>query len=381
MSHQTGWNIGNLKFVRGVYTDRQIDRLVHLGRFKVPIRFFLAVPALLVGIGLCSSAFTQDLRRHVRAGSKITPERAESLEAELVENAEDLIARAQLLGYYFLRQFRDDEAHDKHREHVLWLIKNAPEANALAGPEARLSRGLFGDGYVAGKNAWSWHLENDPNNLAVLHHAAVFFTQSDRKLAIQLLERAQSIDAGDPEWARQLGHLHRLDSRLRDGKRDPKASMRALAQFERAYESSDELRRSYLLTDLGVTAFNAGAIEKAKDYAEAMLRGNGEGRNHGDRVHYGNLTLGRVALLDGDVEEAKVRLIAAGRTPGSPTLNSFGPDMTLASELLELGESEVVLAYFSLCSEFWRMDRGDLETWTGLVKGGDTPDFGRSLRF
>ena len=76
-----------------------------------------------------------------------------------------------------------------------------------------------------------------------------------------------------------------------------------------------------------------------------------------------------------------MRLIAAGRTPGSPQLNSFGPDMTLASELLELGESEVVLGYFSLCSEFSRMDRGRLETWTALVEGGATPDLSRNSRF
>ena len=346
----------------------------------MPIRFFFAIPALLLGTGFFSSGLTQDLRGHLRAGSKITPEKAASLEAELAENPEDLLARVQLVGYYF-RQFRDDAARDRHREHVVWLIKNAPEANALAGPEANINRVFSPEGYVEGKDAWSWHLENDPNNLAVLEHAAEFFTLSDRKLAIQLLERAQSIDAGDPGWARQLGQLHRLDSRLRDGKRDPEAVRRALAQFERAYELSDELRRGYLLTDLGTTAFNAGAIEKAKEYAKAMLEENGEGWNHGNRVHYGNLTLGRIALLEGRIEEAKLRLIAAGRTPGSPQLNSFGPDMTLAHELLELGESEVVLGYFALCSKFWRMDRGRLETWSTLVKGGQTPDFRQSRRY
>ena len=347
----------------------------------MPIRFFLATAALLAASGLCSSAFTQDLRSHVRAGSEVTPEQAESLEAELVENPEDLVVRAQLVGYHFLRQFRDDEAHDKHRKHVLWLIENAPEANALAGPEGTINHILDPDGHVEAKDAWSWHLENNPNNLEILNHAANFFRLSDKQLAIQLLERAQSLDPRDPDWARQLGHLHRLDSRLRHGKRDPEASKRALAQFERAYELSDELRRGYLLSDLGVAAFNAGEFEKAKEYAAAMLERNEEGWNQGNRIHYGNLPLGRLALLEGDIEEAKLRLIAAGRTSGSPQLNSFGPDMTLASELLELGESEVVLGYFSLCSEFWRMDRGRLKTWTALVEGGATPDFRQSLRF
>lgn len=99
MSYQTGWDFRNLKFGRGVYTDCQIDCLVHVRRFTMPSRFFLAIAALLVASGLCSSAFTQDLRSHVRAGSEITPEKAESLEAELVENPEDLVVRAQLVGY------------------------------------------------------------------------------------------------------------------------------------------------------------------------------------------------------------------------------------------------------------------------------------------
>ena len=295
-------------------------------------------------------------------------------------NPDDLVARAQLIGYYFI-QFLDEAARARRQEHVLWLIKNAPEANVLAIPEASINSTLETEGYVKGKDAWSWQLEHNPNNLEILNHAASFFRLSDTQLAIQLLERAQSLDAGDPEWARQLGQMHVLNSQLSEGERDPEASKRALAQFERAYELSDELRRSYLLKDLGTAAFNSGDFGKATEYAVAMLEGNGEGWNHGNRTHYGNLTLGRIALLEGDIKEAKSRLIAAGRTPGSPQLNSFGPDMTLARELLELGESEVVLVYLSLCSEFWEMDRGRLETWTAQVKGGETPDFSTSLRF
>jgi hypothetical protein len=60
--------------------------------------------------------------------------------------------------------------------------------------------------------------------------------------------------------------------------------------------------------------------------------------NYGNAVHTANLVLGRIALADGDVEEAKCLLLLAGQTPGSPQLNSFGPDMLFAEELLEKGE-------------------------------------------
>jgi hypothetical protein len=70
-------------------------------------------------------------------------------------------------------------------------------------------------------------------------------------------------------------------------------------------------------------------------------------------------------------------LLKAGATPGSPQLNSFGPNMALAKELLDKGEREAVLEYFTLCSKFW--DRDELKEWMALVKDGVTPKFGANL--
>ena len=350
----------------------------------MPIQLIRSAIVLLVGTGLCSSALAQDLRDEVYAGSNISQDEATSLESQLVESSEDLAARAQLVGYYDGQRFLNYAARVKHVEHVLWFIENAPEANLLAGPEVLIDEYFAADGYAKGKDAWSSHLENDPNNLRILKHSANFLRQDDRQLALQILNHAQSLDQEEPDWAEQLGQLHRLDSLdslLRDGARDPEADKRALAQFELAYELSDELRRGYLLPELGTSAFHVGNIEKATAYAEKMLEENVEDWNYGNRSHYGNLTLGRIALLEGNIEEAKSRLIAAGETPGSPQLDSFGPDMTLARELLERGETDAVLEYLSLCSKFWDLGRGDLEGWMAQIKDRKTPDFGSNLMF
>jgi hypothetical protein len=96
-------------------------------------------------------------------------------------------------------------------------------------------------------------------------------------------------------------------------------------------------------------------------------------------VHHGNLILGRIALRDGDMEKAKEHLLAAGQTPGSPQLNSFGPNMALARELLEKGEKQAVLEYFERCGSFWK--RAELESWARDVKAGEIPDFGANLDY
>jgi len=103
--------------------------------------------------------------------------------------------------------------------------------------------------------------------------------------------------------------------------------------------------------------------------------------DHGNAIHHGNLILGRLALRRGELDKAKQHLLAAGRTPGSPQLDSFGPNMTLALELIEKGERQAVLEYFELCARFWKLDRGQLKAWAATVKGGGTPDFGANLNY
>ena len=74
-------------------------------------------------------------------------------------------------------------------------------------------------------------------------------------------------------------------------------------------------------------------------------------------------------------------MLLAGDTPGSPQLDSFGPNMLLAKELLEHGEREAVIEYFKRCGRFWEMERTRLEQWTKDARAGRTPDFGANLIF
>ena len=153
----------------------------------------------------------------------------------------------------------------------------------------------------------------------------------------------------------------------------------ALARYEQALEATaDPARKFYLLTDAAPTALSAGRPEKAKSYARALLDqapSMAENWNYGNAVHVGNTVLGLIALRDGGVAEAGRLLLASAGSRGSPQLNSFGPDMGLAKELLARGERDTVAQYLELCGKFWKGDFGKLGNWRAAVARGETPDF------
>jgi hypothetical protein len=101
--------------------------------------------------------------------------------------------------------------------------------------------------------------------------------------------------------------------------------------------------------------------------------------NVGEVVFTSNLVLGRLAILSGDTEAAKKYLLLAGHTPGSPVLSGFGPNMSLARELLLASEQETVLQFLDECRVFWKRDKGRLDKWSLEIRSGRTPDFGANL--
>jgi tetratricopeptide (TPR) repeat protein len=148
--------------------------------------------------------------------------------------------------------------------------------------------------------------------------------------------------------------------------------------------AADDVHRFYALDEAAKAAFEVGQIEEAQSRAQEALdfaRRFRDDWNYGNAIHDGHMVLGRVALRKGDVERAKRELIEAGGTPGSPQLNSFGPNMSLARDLLEQKETNTVTAYFEQCAKFWKMERGSLKRWSVLAKAGEMPDFGANLLY
>jgi tetratricopeptide (TPR) repeat protein len=157
----------------------------------------------------------------------------------------------------------------------------------------------------------------------------------------------------------------------------------------RLHESLDELakakeplQRFYALGDAAKESFNTGKIEDARKYADELLKVTPAYKgdwNYGNAVQDANLVLGRIAVTEGRLNDAEQYLLEAGASPGSPQMDSFGPNMSLAKDLLEKGRKDAVLKYFDLCKKFWSSHPDKLDDWSKEVRDGGVPDFGANL--
>jgi hypothetical protein len=127
-----------------------------------------------------------------------------------------------------------------------------------------------------------------------------------------------------------------------------------------------------------VAAFHLDRFIEAKAFAEKALRLAPTFRtdwNYGNAIHLGHTVLGLLALREGNVDVSIDELRKSGDTPGSPQLNTFGPTMQLAKELLRAGQTVPVLGYLRQCRSFWSMGSTWLDLWESKALAGQVPNF------
>jgi len=140
-------------------------------------------------------------------------------------------------------------------------------------------------------------------------------------------------------------------------------------------------------------ALKAGNAHKASALAAQLLRENTDKTswNYGNVVYDANQLLGLAALRQGNIKAADQYLLAAGRTPGSPQLDSFGPEMPLAQALYAKGQAKTVQSFLNLIIKFWGTTRPGMEkyksvdegnaaqihTWQAQIAAGQTPSLNR----
>ena len=141
-------------------------------------------------------------------------------------------------------------------------------------------------------------------------------------------------------------------------------------KLSRFYELGDDIKQTFLAGNYATTRI---LISEYLELADIYC-GNW---NYGNAIHDANRYLGLISLDKGELDEAAAFLVKSGKTPGSPQLDSFGPELDLANFLLQKGRSEEVKIYLNDIKSFWDMDRGLIDKWVGQIQNGETPVLSR----
>lgn len=143
-----------------------------------------------------------------------------------------------------------------------------------------------------------------------------------------------------------------------------------------------EVDRFRILNKAAKSSFKFKKYDKARNHAEELLTLSQKYKSeviYGSAIYDSHIVLGRLDLLDGKPKQAIYHLFEAVKTPGDATLATFGPDMSLAKDLLEKGYKEPVIEFLIGCKRFWEFDEGKVDKWVMEIKEGQIPDFGINL--
>ena len=135
--------------------------------------------------------------------------------------------------------------------------------------------------------------------------------------------------------------------------------------------------RELLLPMLASLAFEVKNDEAAKTYANQALEVAAQRRDviqgiavGPQAIHDANDVLGRIALRDGNVQQAKEYLLKAAATKGEGIMSTLGPRMLLAQALLDRGERDVVLEYLEEIKTSWKGGAIQLDYWIAAIRKG-----------
>ncbi len=315
------------------------------------------------------------------AGFKLTEKQADALEAEIAkapDAPENIVNRQKLIAYSMMHRRAGGKAMARRSELILWMIRHRP-ADPFSGlppmgPDKVLEPQLYADA----AKAWEEQLKAHPKNTNILMNAARFYLTKDSPRAMKLLEEGLALEPENVELLTLMARLADIQSMATPAGDEQirAAAPTRLKLWERVAKKSSPERRMIYLSNLALAALDAGENARAKAYAEEMLESaplqaaptHPAHWNQGNAIYTGHSVLGQLALRAGDIEGAKRELLLAARTPGSPQLDSFGPDCTLASQLSELGETEAVLAFLKEIERFWEGNRGRTDTLRELAR-------------
>lgn len=301
------------------------------------------------------------------------PPELAALEAKIAAAPHDLGLRQEIIKKTMI--FIDDSgaAARTRARHSFWVVENHPESRLAGEPVLFFHYSLEPDSYRRLKELWDLQTLRFKDNPAVLGNAAAYMLMRDspdRAQGRELMGRAKALDPANPLWPERLAS-HYFDE-ARDGPQTPRRAVAGMASL--AYDEyarylkleKDKERRFNNLPRIADAAWMGDRRPETEALAREMLASATDYTTswaYGNAVHTGHFYLGVLAVVRGDLDEAGRELILSGKTKGSPQLDSYGPRLELAGELLSKGKSAVVVDYLTACGRFWKSGQSDLDRW------------------
>ncbi len=183
-------------------------------------------------------------------------------------------------------------------------------------------------------------------------------------LAERWIRRARELAPGDDQWNTGLGDaLHMKAVRTLD----PAEKLRLLNE---ACSFLPDNARNVMRLEIVYAEFAAGDDAGTERDARAMI----DAPRSAYEYNLGQTLLGRLAIVRGEVSEAKERLLASLKPPAKFKNPVFEPNMTLAQDVYDAGERDTVLEFLEASREIWKSDRGRIDRMISFVKKAPSAD-------
>jgi hypothetical protein len=298
-----------------------------------------------------------------------------------------------LISIFCLLLFRPSAIHAQNLADVVQRAK--PGVVTITSDRAGKPIGI-GSGFAVREDGIltsAWHVVRHSHNPGVQSNPSYCFRDDESEPTDVWLQQIQilGLKPNHPDYYRYLAYHYEQFASHQKAPASTLSYRQAYKYSQKAIAgTSDRRRKRDMMMDAAQWAFLGALFDQTRSCAEDLLeyaRRFPKDSLADQFVYIGYITLGRLSLREGEIEEAKRRLLAAGKIkwPGFGR-TSYIPDMSLAKELLKQGQEDTVWKFLVECRTSWRgKDRVPqvildiLEGWIAQMQVGRMPDFDNFL--
>ena len=300
-------------------------------------------------------------------GFDMTPHDVNLTIIALKKKPDSLKDHILLAAYYGYKQSPDAD------KYALWLIAHYPAAPIFGGPP-------FIPPSDAQAVLWRKQLVKYPLNTLVLANAASSLKLNDASQSIAIYKKLMKLQPSNHKWPLHIARIiqFQINPNYGSPEDNESAAKHAMKYAQMSFNLAKSNRTKLnAIEELMMDAYYAQNYTQANDYAlmEHKYLPSSDPTLDPDVIYHSYMMQGLVALHNKDIPAADNFLLKSGQSSGSAPLDSFGPNMMLADQLLQNGQKAVVLQFLQECATFWNEGTNTLKQWMAEIKQGQHPDF------